>query len=134
MNCFLYVNTEKISETHMAAINEYTKRLSTYCSVKVTAKNKVELPKDINKPDHRLLIIKKGTSTHSSTDLADYINHIQISGISTLHVAIGIYDFSSNPDILSISAFDMSAETSALLFMEQLYRGYTIITGKTYHK
>lgn len=134
MNCFLYVNTAKISDTHMAAINEYTKRLSPYCSVKMIAENNVKLPKDINKPDHRLLIIKKGASTHSSTDLADYINRIQINGISSLHVAIGIYDFSNNPDILSISSFDMSTETSALLFMEQLYRSYTIIAGKTYHK
>lgn len=137
MNCHLYINLNNISNNHTAAINEYIKRLTPYCKTDLLTGNNLSLPKDIMKSDHQLIIIKKGPSSLSSTELADYINKLQTTGTSTIHVAIGLSE--QSPDnakhrIISISPTDLSIETSTVLFLEQLYRAYTIINGKTYHK
>ena len=107
MNCYLYVNSSKLSINHIAAVNEYAKRLSPYCLVRIIAEKNITLPKDIYKPDHRLLIVRKGKSTHSSTELADYINKLQINGISSLHIAFGINEYFETSDIIAITPSDL---------------------------
>jgi len=159
LNYHIYLNETNISANHNAAINEYIKRLSAFCNSTVHTGKELSIPKDICKQGHGVLIIRKGQSTLSSTDFADYIAANQLSGISTLHVLLGfsdsmlndtlhLSDFSTdkynqhtpqhspgnNINSLFISSYELSPQTTTLLFVEQLYRAYTIISGKTYHK
>lgn len=137
MNCHLYINQNNISSNHRAAINEYIKRLTPYCKTDFVIDSRLTLPKDIEKSNHQLILIKKGLSSLSSTELAEYINKLQTTGTSTIHVTIGYSQQevpNSKQQSISISPTDLSNETLSVLFLEQLYRAYTIISGKTYHK
>ena len=134
MNCYLYINEKNISGNHSSAIEEFIKRLSPYCKVVLMTNRKRFNPDTVNKSDHAVFIIKKGRSTCSSTELSKQINTMQINGISKLHVLVGYEDTIENATPFCISAADLSNKTTALLFLEQLYRAYTIIQGKTYHK
>lgn len=162
MNYHIYINETNISANYSAAINEFIKRLSAFCNSTIHTDKELSILKDIYKQGHGILIVRKGRSTLSSTDFADYIAANQLGGISTLHVLLFFSDsilndtlhlldlsenkynqynqqtthfsLSDNINNLYISSYDLSPQTTTLLFVEQLYRAYTIINGKTYHK
>lgn len=133
MNYYIYINEKSISNNLTSAMQEYIKRLSAYSNVYLNTSPKLELNRDIDKEGHHVLVIDKGISTDSSESFAEYINGLQLSGISNLHVIIGYGELAAY-DRISISAVSLCTETTALIFLEQLYRAYTIIHGKTYHK
>ncbi|MCR5700950.1 MAG: 23S rRNA (pseudouridine(1915)-N(3))-methyltransferase RlmH [Lachnospiraceae bacterium] len=136
----IYCNTKSISKNSKLAADEFIKRLSAYC--KVTVKNKKDKLPNINldKEGCLLLAINNGPSTLSSEELSTYISDIQLNGISTVYVAVG-YDPEDIKKLttdkikpLSIINTNLSNETTLILTLEQIYRAYTIIQGKTYHK
>ena len=140
----IYINSEKLTSNHRMAVKEYIKRLSPYCSITINEGN--NLPPSIisGKSDHGSWFINKGISTHSSTDFSKSIGNAQLSGISTINIYVGYpksnLSVSDDPNNgssimhMSLSATDLSIQTATVLLLEQLYRGYTIIHGKTYHK
>ena len=145
MHYHIYCNNKNISTHHLSAIEEFQKRLSAYCETTLHVHISLALPKDLNPTNHHFLFIQSGISTYTSEQFADYINTLQHSGQSTIHVIIGydessFYDAISHnadyniPTYLSLTNCSLSPDTKTLLFYEQLYRGYTILQGKTYHK
>ena len=134
MNCYMYINEKNISGNHSSAIEEFIKRLSPYCKVTLKTNRKCFNPDTAGRSGHAVFIINNGRSTYSSMQFADHIKDMQINGISNLHVLVGYDDSVENAQPFCISPADLSNQTTALLFLEQLYRAYTIIQGKTYHK
>jgi 23S rRNA (pseudouridine1915-N3)-methyltransferase len=145
MHYHIYCNQKNISVNHQDALAEFTKRLSAYCNISLTCKETIKLPKEFNQNNHRILYVGTGPSTYSSEEFATCIQQLQMSGQSNLHVFIGYTETAfyetlsqlenySLPDTLSLTKSSLSAQTEVLLFYEQLYRGYTILQGKTYHK
>ena len=145
MHYNIYCNQKNISTHHRAAIAEFEKRLSAYCETTLHLSSHHTVLKDIPVTKQPLVRICPGPSTYSSEEFAQVINNIQLSGQSTVHIIIGFSDedfyesFANeiNPYKilpLSLSRSQFSSETQTLLFYEQLYRGYTILQGKTYHK
>ena len=140
----IYINNEKISSNHRMAVNEYIKRLSPYCSITINESKNPPFSNTSGRSDHGSWFLEKGISTHSSTDFSKNIEKCQLSGISTINIYVGysnvdltVSDESNNESSimrLSLSATDLSIQTVTVLLLEQLYRGYTIIHGKTYHK
>lgn len=136
----IYCNTKSISKNSKLATDEFTKRLSAYCKVSITNK-KDKLPNiNLDKEGCLLLSISNGPSTFSSEELSSYINDIQLNGISTVYVVVG-YNSKEIEKLttdkikpLSIINANISNETLMILTLEQIYRAYTIIQGKTYHK
>lgn len=129
----------------MAAINEFSKRLSSYCTISLHCSTSLELPVNLNLDTTKLLLIKRGISTYTSEDFSYYIEKLQLHGTSNMYIIIGfdevdfynvLFTYEKQPsyDIISLSNSKRSVETTTLLFYEQLYRAYTIIQGKTYHK
>lgn len=145
MHFHIYCNQKKLSQNHNLAIDEFKKRLSAYCETTLHSTLSLELSSDTSSNNHLFIIVENGCSTFSSEEFARQLNTLQLTGKSTIHVFIGYEDFVcyetlskladyDTPLHMSISNSSLSSGTKALLFYEQLYRAYTILQGKTYHK
>lgn len=142
MHYYIYCNQKKISSFHQEAISEYTKRLSPYCDMHFILSPKEFVPDNFTESNHAIIILKRAASTFSSEEFASYLQKYELSGKSNLHIYAGytedeIYSaFSSQNRIptLSITKSGLSNETVCTLLYEQIYRAYTILQGKTYHK
>lgn len=145
MHYHIYCNTKHINKNHTLALEEFKKRLSAYCQTTLHISSSLQLPRELHPDNHYFVLIHSCPSTHSSEEWAQEINTLQHSGKSTIHVLIGyeeaeLYNMVSDihrfpsPTYLSLSGASLSVDTLTLLFYEQLYRGYTILQGKTYHK
>tara|TARA_B100000497_G_scaffold45556_2_gene52767 strand:- start:10735 stop:11208 length:474 start_codon:yes stop_codon:yes gene_type:complete len=136
-------------------IEEYSKRLSFYVSFNIeiipdikNAKNKSkkqqkiaegnELLKRIEKSDTIIILDEKG-KTFSSVEFSIFLQKKMNSGLKNLIFVIGgPYGFSeeiyqrANAKI-SLSTMTFSHQMVRLFFIEQLYRGFTILRNEPYH-
>jgi len=136
-------------------IDDYTKRLSFYIKFDAetipdikNAKNLSETQQKekegelilgkIGTSDHLVLLDEKG-KTFTSIQFSQELQKKMNSGIKTLVFVIGgPYGFSdavyakANGRI-SLSAMTFSHQMVRLFFIEQLYRGFTILKGEPYH-
>jgi len=136
-------------------IKEYSKRLSFYVSFNFeiipdikNAKNlskkqqKIaegnELLKRIEKSDTIIILDEKG-KTFSSVEFSVFLQKKMNSGLKNLIFIIGgPYGFSeeiyqrANAKI-SLSTMTFSHQMVRLFFIEQLYRGFTILRNEPYH-
>ena len=138
-----------------ALLNEYIKRLSFYVKFDLevipdvkNAKNmSIDQQKEkegdlllakIGSGDWVLLLDEKGKK-YTSLQFADYLQKRMNSGIKNLIFVIGgPYGFS--PEVyarangkISLSDMTFSHQMVRLFFVEQLYRGYTILRNEPYH-
>ncbi|WP_320054656.1 23S rRNA (pseudouridine(1915)-N(3))-methyltransferase RlmH [uncultured Acetobacteroides sp.] len=136
-------------------IDIYLKRLKFYCQfemkiipdLKSTKSLSEEQQKEkegeliitqIKDSDFVILLDERGESL-SSVDFAQLIEKRQIAGTRKLSFVIGgPYGFSRDVYAkanakLSLSAMTFSHQMVRLLFIEQLYRAFTIINGEPYH-
>lgn len=142
MHYYIYCNQKTVSRHHREAICEFEKRLSAYCNTTLLFSSSLSFSKEILHGNHYFLQNRPGISTYSSEEFAQVIDALQQNGTSNIHILIGYTDeecyAASNYSIdiphFSITRSQFSKETLTLLFYEQLYRGYTILHGKTYHK
>lgn len=144
MHYHVYCNIKNCNGNYQDAIKEFTKRLSAYCDITLHTDTILAFPNDCNANNHQFIRIADGASSYSSEEFAGYIQTLQQSGKSTVHIVIGfskevfqnaMADFSDcNCKQFAITSSSLPPETITLLFYEQLYRGYTILQGKTYHK
>ncbi len=134
MRINIYTDWIKISKQHQEAVNEYIKRNSIYCKVSVDTINNNK----IKESDYTILI-NCTSSLVSSTELADKIKQIATYNSSTINFIITSENISSYyigkiDEQLSISKMNISQDFLLIILTEQIYRAYTIINGKTYHK
>ena len=136
-------------------IEEYSKRLSFYVSFNFeiipdikNAKNvskkqqKIaegnELLKRIEKSDTIIILDEKG-KTFSSVEFSVFLQKKMNSGLKNLIFIIGgPYGFSEEiyqraNAKLSLSTMTFSHQMVRLFFIEQLYRGFTILRNEPYH-
>jgi len=136
-------------------IDIYLKRLKHYCQfemkvipdLKSTKSLSEEQQKEkegelimnqIKDSDFVILLDERGESL-SSVDFAQLIEKRQVAGTRKLSFVIGgPYGFSKEAYTkanakLSLSAMTFSHQMVRLLFIEQLYRAFTIINGEPYH-
>lgn len=150
----------KLKEKYLAqGVEEYTKRLSRYCSLEV-----VELP-DEKTPDNasvtvedmikrkegeRILKVLKEDSfcitlaingtMLSSEELADKIDNLGITGTSHISFIIGgslglSEEVLKKADYrLSFSKMTFPHQLMRMILLEQIYRAYRIINHQPYHK
>ena len=136
-------------------IDEYTKRLSFYIKFELEIiadiKNVKNLSESQQKEKEGELILTKLTQTDqlilldengksfSSIEFADNLQKKMNSGVKTLVFVIGgPYGFSDavyNKSFgkISLSKMTFSHQMVRLFFIEQLYRGFTILKGEPYH-
>ncbi len=146
----------KTDDEHLVQlINEYEKRLKHYIPFEIIVipdikrrKNMSEdvqkkqegelILKNINPADDLILLDEKGKS-HTSESFADFIQKKMNSGIKNLIFVIGgPYGFGDDvykkaTGKISLSSMTFSHQMVRLFFVEQLYRGFTILNNEPYH-
>ncbi|WP_293871923.1 23S rRNA (pseudouridine(1915)-N(3))-methyltransferase RlmH [Flavobacterium sp.] len=136
-------------------VDDYTKRLSFYIKFDLEIipdiKNVKNLSENQQKEkegeiilaklaptDQLILLDEKGTA-FSSNGFAEYLQKKMNSGAKTLVFVIGgPYGFYENVhqkaiDKISLSSMTFSHQMVRLFFIEQLYRGFTILKNEPYH-
>ena len=141
------------------AIEEYSKRLSRYCTFRITEVKESllranpseadeeavktaegrELLNKIKSSDYVITLEIKGKAL-SSTELAERIEELGITGKSSVVFIIGgslglSEEVSRRADFkLSFSAMTFSHQMMRVILLEQIYRSFKIIKNEAYHK
>jgi 23S rRNA (pseudouridine1915-N3)-methyltransferase len=98
----------------------------------------IEILKNVSKEDYVILLDEKGKE-FSSLKFAEYINNKMIGGCKKMmFISGGAYGFSEGVykranEQISLSKLTFSHQLVRLIFLEQLYRAFTIIKGEPYH-
>lgn len=138
------------------AVKEYEKRLSSFCKLeiielkeyKLLKENAEEISKAKEFEAKEILPQLKGYTValeikgknYSSTEFANFIQNKSIEGNSKITFIIGGshgLDASVSSlckEKLSFSAFTFPHQLMRVILLEQVYRAFTILTNKSYHK
>lgn len=139
---------EKFSREEQA---EYQKRLSAFCNLSITEikeQNQFENPEVIKQKEGAEIIKKlKGyvilceidAAQLSSEKLAQKMSLLMNDNSCITFVVGGSYGVSEEVkkkahEIISFSQMTFPHNLFRIMLLEQLYRGFTIINGKSYHK
>jgi 23S rRNA (pseudouridine1915-N3)-methyltransferase len=95
------------------------------------------LLKRIKTSDHVILLDERG-SAYTSISFAEHLNALEGRVNQLVFVIGGPYGFSEQVyqranEKLSLSRLTFSHQLVRILFMEQLYRAFTILKGEPYH-
>jgi 23S rRNA (pseudouridine1915-N3)-methyltransferase len=143
-----------VSKDIRAITDDYSKRVNRYTrfeevvidngSIKLQDANKVKekegelIMKKLNPTDYVMLLDEKGKE-YTSVEFAGLIEQLTNQSTKNLCLVIGgAYGFSNEVykranAKLSLSQMTFSHQIIRAIFMEQLYRAYTIINGEPYH-
>jgi len=134
---------------------EYLKRLTRYCNLDYVEIPDIKNAKNLNHAvlkkkeaekiieqisvGDMLILLDENGKSFSSMEFSKQINQWQIQSVRRLHFVIGgAYGF--DPSLLtkaqskmSLSRMTFSHQMVRLIFLEQLYRAYTILKGEPYH-
>ena len=94
---------------------------------------------DASEGSLRVVLDEKG-DTMTSKGMAQWIDQQQITGRKRISVLIGGANGHSAAvklsadETWSLSALTLQHEMACVIFLEQLYRGYSILSGSPYHR
>lgn len=136
-------------------IDDYTKRLSYYIKFEVDIIPDIKKGKNLSESQQKekegelilsklhstdqLILLDENGSTFTSLKFSDYLQKKMNSGTKTLVFVIGgPYGFSdavyqNAQGKISLSSMTFSHQMVRLFFIEQLYRGFTILKNEPYH-
>ncbi|MBQ8838515.1 MAG: 23S rRNA (pseudouridine(1915)-N(3))-methyltransferase RlmH [Bacteroidales bacterium] len=114
------------------------KNVSSLTKEQIKTKEGELILKSVRSSDHLVLLDERGKE-HSSTELAKLIDtSMSYAGKDIVYVIGGAYGFSEPvyrraDSKLSLSRMTFSHQMVRVIFVEQLYRAFTIIKGEPYH-
>lgn len=136
-------------------ISTYEKRLSYYINFELQLLPDIKNSKSVSEnqqkikegelilsnvePSHHLILLDERGKEYTSIDFADELQKKMNAGIKQLTFVIGgPYGFSHEVyqranSKLSLSKLTFSHQMIRLFFVEQLYRGFTILRNEPYH-
>jgi len=136
-------------------IEDYSKRLSFYIKFEIEIINDLKNIKNISEELQKvkegemilnkisvsedLILLDENGTNYTSIQFAEYLQKKMNSGIKTLVFVIGgPYGFSNEvykkaKGKISLSALTFSHQMVRLFFVEQIYRGFTILKNEPYH-
>lgn len=149
--CLLYPGRTKTAFLQVGE-NEFQKRLRTFCELEIIITKEVKgkstpeqikeeakfLSDKIPKQTYLIALDDKGRE-FSSEELAKFLENLSNQGYSHLTFVIGgpyglAEDLKQKAQLkLSCSRFTFTHEMVRPILLEQLYRAFTINTGKKYH-
>ena len=141
------------------AQNEYIKRLSRYTKIEIIEVDDEKAPEKLSKQQELIVIQKEGEKILkrvpsdsyvivldlkgemvSSTNFSDKINSLMLEGKSNITFIIG-GSLGVGKEILKKADYSLCLsmmiyphQIAKIILLEQVYRGYKIINGETYHK
>ncbi|MDR2824973.1 MAG: 23S rRNA (pseudouridine(1915)-N(3))-methyltransferase RlmH [Prevotellaceae bacterium] len=148
--------TGKTADKHLVAlIDDYKNRLQHYVSFEIViipdVKNAKNLSRDELKeregdlilkalvPADEVILLDEDGELCKSTEFAEFLQQKTLASVKTLvFVAGGAFGFSQRvyartKNRLSLSKMTFSHQMIRLIFVEQLYRAFTILKGEKYH-
>ena len=154
------ISVGKIKEKYfLSAIEEYEKRLKRYASVNLVELKDEAVPENLSEAEKCAVLKKEGArilekipqnsfvtalcvegKQLSSEELSDFLNNNALNGKSSFTFIIGgslglSDEVKKRADFkLSFSKMTFPHRLMQVILLEQIYRGFTIIEGKTYHK
>ena len=154
------ITVGKIKEKYLiAAVEEYSKRLSRYCKLNSIEVPDEKIPDNASGKEEDMIKNKEGEAIFkyvkdsmyvialaiegkllSSEELADLINDLGVKGDSNIAFVIGGSLGLSEAALrranykLSFSRMTFPHQLMRVILLEQVYRGYKIISGEPYHK
>ena len=136
MEIIIHLLSKKIDSEYMKAIDEYIKRCSSFCKLKLKAYKKYTTP-DIQSKS-KYFIVTTAKDTISSTEFADLISNTCVSGFSRIEFIVpeglNLDSLSKDDNYIGFSSFSIENELTAVALTEQIYRAFTILNNITYHK
>ncbi len=139
----------------LEGVHLYEKRLSHYASFRIEVIPEVKKYKSLSHEElkrkegalilkklgkeHFVVLLDENGKEYSSVEFAGFIErHMAITGKDLIFVVGGPFGFSrevyKRSDMkLSLSQMTFSHQLVRLVFLEQLYRAFTIIRGEPYH-
>lgn len=150
----------KLKEKYLKeASDEYSKRLGRYCRLEIIEVPDEKIPECASSRDEQIVREKEGRAilkhvkngmhfitldlkgkAMDSEKFAKYIETCGLNGRSSIAFAIG-GSLGLSEDVLERSDFSISFskmtfphQLMRIILLEQLYRGFKIINGETYHK
>lgn len=141
-----------------AAIEEYSKRLGSYCSLKIVELKESRLPKNAGAGDELNVINKEGEEILSKIADGDYVVALEVEGklldsVELAHEVEAAAMRHSTIDFViggslglstavkrranlgwSLGRITLPHQLARVVLLEQIYRAYKINSGETYHK
>jgi 23S rRNA (pseudouridine1915-N3)-methyltransferase len=155
MNIKLLTIGKTDNKALQSLIDDYTKRLSFYIKFDLEIIPDIKNVKNLSEsqqkekegelilaklsPTDQLILLDENGKTFSSIGFSDYIQKKMNSGVKNLVFVIGgPYGFSDEVYLkaqakISLSLMTFSHQMVRLFFIEQLYRGFTILRNEPYH-
>ncbi len=151
---FLLLNVGKTNDKNIdSAIIEYNRKIQYYTSFdiknliikknsslidKVKRNESEAIKKNINNNDYVILLDSQGTS-FNSVDFSKKISKLMISSTKRVVFVTGgafgfhdeIYEIANEK--ISLSQMTFTHQMVRLIFVEQLYRSFTILNNQAYH-
>ncbi|MBK5241677.1 23S rRNA (pseudouridine(1915)-N(3))-methyltransferase RlmH [Clostridium sp.] len=150
----------KIKEKYLkSAIDEYSKRLSRYCKLSIVELSDEKTPDNASEKEEIIIKGKEGGAILksikdnmfvialelkgdmiSSVELSNYIRDLGIKGESNIAFVIGGSLGLSKAVLeranykLCFSKMTFPHQLFRVMLLEQVYRGFRIISGEPYHK
>ena len=155
MNIRLLAIGKTDNKALQSLIDDYTKRLSFYIKFDLEIIPDIKNVKNLSEsqqkekegelilskltPTDQLIVLDENGTAFSSIGFSDYLQKKMNSGAKTLVFVIGgPYGFSDEvyqkaQGKISLSEMTFSHQMVRLFFIEQLYRGFTILKNEPYH-
>ena len=155
MNIKLLAIGKTDNKALQSLIDDYTKRLSFYIKFDMEIISDIKNVKNLSEsqqkekegelilakltPTDQLILLDENGTAFSSVGFSDYLQKKMNSGVKTLVFVIGgPYGFSDEvyqkaQGKISLSLMTFSHQMVRLFFIEQLYRGFTILQNEPYH-
>ena len=149
----------KIKEEYLKkGIDEYKKRLSRFCDLKITELIDEKIPENAREKEEKQIKEKEGKKIISVIKDKDFVIAMDLKGkeIDSIEMAKKIEEISNNySDIdiiiggslgiseevlnranykLSFSKLTFTHQLARILLLEQIYRSFKIINNEQYHK
>lgn len=141
------------------AINEYSKRLSKYCTLNITELADEKIP--VNASEKEILIVKEKEGQNilnnikkdsyvicldlhgkqfTSEEFSEKIENISVNYNGTISFVIGgslgisekVLDMSN--ELISFSKMTFPHQLFRVILLEQIFRAFKILNNETYHK
>jgi len=150
----------KIKETFFReAIDEYSKRLNSYCSLKIIEIKDEKIPNNPSEKENQIIKEKEGNNIlshikkdsyticldlkgkqYTSEEFSQKINNISTNISSSINFIIGgSLGISQNVlkkanESISFSKMTFPHQLFRVILLEQIYRAFKIMNNETYHK
>ena len=121
-----------------AVMSDYAARLGHYASFDVVETTEEKLAKALDRFDRVFLLDEHGRE-YSSVDFSGFIQKQLNAGVGSIAFVIG-GPFGFSPDVraladaeIALSQMTFPHDLVRVIFLEQLYRAFTILKNEKYH-